>query len=49
MRGTSLGMGPWKSIEEVRQILRESGMKQAIYTSFFEGPDQATVTAVTEN
>ena len=32
-------MGPWKSIEEVQQILRELGMRQAFYASAFEGSD----------
>ena len=35
----------WKSIEEVQQILRDLGMRQAIYTPVFEGPELATFTA----
>lgn len=38
-------MGPWKSIQEVQQILRELGRRQAIYTPVFEDPDEATITA----
>lgn len=41
------GLSPiraWKSIEEAEQILRELGMKQAIYTHVSEGPDQTTFT-----
>lgn len=34
----------WKSVEEILQILRKLGRKQAIYISVFEGPDQATFT-----
>ena len=37
-------MGPWKSIEEMQQILRELGMRQAICTPVFEGPVQGTFT-----
>lgn len=29
---------PWKSIEEVQQILRELGMRQIIYATVFKGP-----------
>lgn len=35
-------VGPWKSIEEVQQILRESGMIQANDAPVFEGPDWAS-------
>lgn len=35
----------WKSMEEVQQILRKLGRRQAIYTPVFEGPAQATFTA----
>ena len=35
-------MGPWKSIHEVQQLLRELGMRQAIHAPVFEGPDRAT-------
>ena len=38
-------MGPWKSIEDVQQILRELGMRQAIYIPVFEDPNGATLTA----
>lgn len=30
---------PWKSIEEVQQILRELGMRQSIYATVFKGLD----------
>ena len=43
MRGTSLGTGPWKSVEEVQQMLRELGRRQDIYTPLSEGPDRAPV------
>lgn len=36
-------VSPWKSIEEVQQILSDLGMKQANYTP--EDPDQATFIA----
>lgn len=36
-------MRPWKSIEEVQQLFRGLGMRQAIYGPDFEGPHQATV------
>ena len=35
-------MGPWKSTEEVQQIVRELGMRQA---SAFEGSDPVTFTS----
>lgn len=35
---------PWKSIEEVQQILRDLGMRQAICTPVFEGPELAIFT-----
>lgn len=38
-------MGPCISIEEVQQIIREMGMRQAICAPVFEGPDRATFTA----
>lgn len=37
-------MGPWDSVEEGQQILRELGMRQAIYAPVFEGSDLATLT-----
>lgn len=37
-------MGPWKSIEEVQQILRELGMSQAVYASVLEGSDAVIFT-----
>ena len=46
MRRTSLGMGdPGSLYKRFLQILRELGMRQAIYTPVFEGPDWATFTA----
>ena len=36
---------PWKSIEEVQQIVRELGMRQAIHAPVFEIPDPVTFTA----
>lgn len=38
-------VGPWKSIKEVKQILRDLGMRQVIYAPVFEGPDQNTFAA----
>ena len=32
----------WEFIEGVQQILRELGMRQAIYAPVFESPDRAT-------
>lgn len=37
-------MGPYKSIEEVQQILKELGMRQATYAPVFESPDRVTFT-----
>ena len=38
-------MRPWKSTEEIQQILRDLRMRQAIYTPVFEGSDPVTFTA----
>lgn len=46
MRAISLGHeGPGKSIEEVQQILKKLGMRQAIYTPVFESSGQVTFNA----
>lgn len=38
-------MKPWESIQEMQQLLRELGMRQAIYAPLFESLDQAAFTA----
>ena len=37
-------VGPWKSIKEIQQILRELQIRQAIYAAVFEGPSPVTFT-----